>query len=210
LLTLGINIIEFSFNRFLHSSSNVSLRGWSSYRVASRVIPLTYPLVHLAYSHVPVFYEILLPRRTCSLENGIYNIFLGIWHLITYGTGPPLLMLIFSLLTIRHVRHRRVIPVTNQLNTGDGNSARDRHLFRMVFVQCLVVGLTTSSYAMSQWYMTLTAYEVKTNLQLARDNLLANLVGSISTAGHSTTFFVFTLTSKMFREQLRGCFRRRR
>jgi hypothetical protein len=72
----------------------------------------------------------------------------------------------------------------------------------MVLVQCLIVGSTTTAYAAGQWYSTLTSNQVKDSLQLAKDNLLSNLVGAISTMGHSTTFFVFTLTSQMFRQQL--------
>jgi len=170
--------------------------------VASRAIVLTFILVNLAYVHVAIFYEIILPRRSCSVENSSYAIFLGIWHLFTYGTGPPLLMLVFSLLTIRHVRHRRIIPVINQINQTSRNSSTDRNLIRMVLFQCLVVGLTTSSYAGLQWYTSLTSNQVKNSLQVAKDNLSANLVGSISAAGHSATFFVYTLASKMFRQQL--------
>jgi hypothetical protein len=72
----------------------------------------------------------------------------------------------------------------------------------MVLVQCLVVGFTTTIYAVVQWYITLTANQVKSNLQLARENLVTHLVGSNSAIGHSTTFLVFTLTSKLFRQQL--------
>ena len=76
----------------------------------------------------------------------------------------------------------------------------------MALAQCLIVGLTTTAYAADQLYTTLTANQVKSSLQLAKDNLLANLVGSISGLGNSTTFLVFTITSKLFRQQL---FRRR-
>ncbi|CAF0839170.1 unnamed protein product [Adineta steineri] len=189
-------------DRFLHSSSNVNFRGWSSYKVASRVIPLTFLLAHLAYLHVAVFYEILLPRRTCSILSSSYAMFLGIWHLLTYGTGAPLLMLFFSLLTIQHIRHRQIVPVNSQINEAIRKSNKDRSLVRMALFQCLIVGLTTTAYAAFQWYSTLTSNQVKSNLQLTKDNLAANIVGSISAAGHSTTFFIFTLTSRMFRKQL--------
>ncbi|UJR11481.1 hypothetical protein I4U23_015660 [Adineta vaga] len=196
-------------DRFLHSSSNANVRGWSSYKVAFRAIPLTFVFVHLAYLHVPFFYEILLPRRTCAVGNNVYGIFLGIWHLITYGTGPPLLMLAFSLLTIRHIRKRRVKPTTNQASQANQSSRNDRNLLRMVFIQCLVVGSTTTAYAIMQLYTTLTVNQSKTSLQLARDGLFGALVGVISATGHNATFFVFTLTSKMFREQLFSQCRRR-
>lgn len=188
--------------RFLHSSSNANVRKWSSSKVALRAILLTFLSVHLTYSHVAVFYEILQSRRTCSIENNIYSIFLGIWHLISYGTGAPLLMLTLSLLTIRRVHRRPIVPKALATNRLNHHSSKDRSLLRMVLVQCLVIGFTTSVYAAGQWYTTLTASQVKSNVQLARDNLLSNFVGSLSLFGHSTTFFVFTLTSQLFRRQL--------
>ena len=194
---------------FLHSSSSATVRGWSSFKIASRVIPLTFLLGHLAYAHVPIFHDIRLPRQTCGIENNSYGIFLGIWHLLTYGTGPPLLMLIFSLLTIQHIHHRRIVPVLNQPRQEGRNSNKDRNFIRMVFVQCAFVGLGTTAYAIGQWYTTLTSNQVRDNLQIAKDNLFFHLVGSISAAGHSTTFFLFTLVSPMFRQQL-ICRRRRR
>ncbi|UJR16773.1 hypothetical protein I4U23_003673 [Adineta vaga] len=191
-------------DRFLHSSSNINMRRWSSYKVAYRVIPITFILVHLAYFHVLIFYDILLPQRSCSIENVAYNIFLGIWHLVTYGSGPPLLMLLFSIFTIRHIRHRAVMPITirNSSSQGHRRSNKSRNLIRMTFVQCLVVGSTITVYAISQWYISLTSHQTKTNLQIARENLFFVLSGIIAGVGHNITFFIFTLTSRLFREQL--------
>lgn len=72
----------------------------------------------------------------------------------------------------------------------------------MVFVQYLFVGITTTSYAATHSYNTSTANLYKDHLQLAIDFLFTIIFGSISAIGHSTTFFVFTLTSKMFRKHL--------
>ncbi|CAF0815611.1 unnamed protein product [Adineta ricciae] len=189
--------------RFLHSSSNANVRRWSSYKVARLVIPLTFLVVQLAYAHVLVFYEILTsPQRTCSIGNKAYNIFLGIWHVITYGTGPALLMLIFSLLTIRHVRQRRVIPTASHSIEENQRSSGDNHLLRMALAQCGFIAIATTIYAVGQWYTTLTAEQSKSSLQVAIDNLFYFWTGTISGFGHATTFFIFTLSSKFFREQL--------
>ena len=71
----------------------------------------------------------------------------------------------------------------------------------MISFQCLLVGLTTTAYAVGQWYTTVTSNQARNNLQLAKDNLFFHLVGSISAAGHNATFFIFTLTSQTYRRQ---------
>ncbi|CAF3945782.1 unnamed protein product [Rotaria sordida] len=189
------------FDRFLHSSSNVNLRQLSSFKVASRTILLTFILINIVYSHVLVFYKINL-TSSCTSESSFYGTFLGIWHLLAYGIGPPLLMFLFSILTLQHVHRRRIMPVTIQSNRANRDANKDRHLLRMVFIQCLFVGLTTTAYACIQLYTSLTAYQIKDRLQLTKDNLFIIIFGSISATGHSTTFFVFVLTSKFFRQQL--------
>jgi hypothetical protein len=163
----------------------------------------------MAYLHVAIFYQIQSTPPVCTSENGFYEIFIGIWHLIAYGIGPSLLMFIFSLPTIQHARHRRVMPVTTRLNQTNKNSNKDRHLLRMLFAQCLFISSTTMAYAIGQLYTSLTSSQSEDSLRLAINNLIIVLVGNISATGHSTTFFVFTLASKMFRQQLL-CQRRQR
>jgi hypothetical protein len=79
----------------------------------------------------------------------------------------------------------------------------------MVLIQCLIVGSTTTAYSITQWYTTLTSNQVKNSLQLTIENLFTNLVGIISATAVAATFFIFTLASRMFRQQLL-CQRRQR
>ena len=127
--------------------------------------------------------------------------FLGIWQLATYGLAPPLVMLILCLLTIRHTNQRRVIPITNQINQ---NIRKDRNLFHTAFIQCIFVSTATMTYAAYQLYISLTIYQIKDMLQLSKDNLFSITAGCISAMGHTTTFFAFTLTSRLFRQHLFG------
>ena len=138
----------------------------------------------------------------CAGQPGFYRIFLGFWHVFAYGSGPPFLMFLFSFFTIRHVKNRRIVPSTIVSNQDERNSHKDKNLLRMALVQCLCIGLTTSFFSIIQLYISITTGQVKNNLQLAKDNLLVILAGLISTGGHSATFYLFTATSKMFREHL--------
>jgi hypothetical protein len=151
---------------------------------------------------MPIFYTINPTPPICAGQPGFYRIFLGFWHVITYGSGPPFFMFIFSFFTIRHVKNRRIVPSTNPSNQDERNSSKNRSLIRMALVQCLCIGLTTSFFSVSQLYISITTGQVKDNLRLAKDNLFVILGGLISTGGHSSTFYLYTATSKMFRQHL--------
>jgi hypothetical protein len=171
-------------------------------KIAARIIPITILIVFIAYIHVPVFYTINKIPPICAGLPGFYRIFLGFWHVIAYGSGPPFLMFIFSFLTIRNIKHRNILPATIQTTQDRTNSTKDKNLLRMALVQCLCIGLTTSLFSFSQLYVSLKTDRVKDNLELAKENLIMVLGGLISTGGHSATFYLFTVTSKMFRQHL--------
>jgi hypothetical protein len=69
-------------------------------------------------------------------------------------------------------------------------------------VQCLFVGLMTSAYSSYQLYTSSTEHQVKDRLQLTKDAFFTLIFGTISAIGHTATFFVFTITSRMFRQQV--------
>jgi hypothetical protein len=177
----------------------------SSFKVAFRAIPIMILLVLVAYTHVPIFYKINNVPPICAGQSGVYRIFLGIWHIVAYGSGPPFCMFLFSFFTIRRIRQRRiVVPTSTPLDQDGRNSIanKDKNLLRMALVQCLSIGLTTSSFSISQLYVSLTANQVTDNFQIAKENLILVLGGLISTFGHSATFYLYTITSKMFRQHL--------
>jgi hypothetical protein len=187
--------------RFLYSSANDNLRKLSSFKTAYRANPVTFVLVHVTYLHILIRYTIT-PNLFCQSQSTPYGAVLGIGHVFAYGIGPPSLMLLFFLLTIRNVRRQRIRPSIPYSNQTTENSRKDKHLVPMAFVQCLLVGLTTTSYAATQLYITSISNQVKSRLQIAVDTLFTLIFGSISAIGHSTTFFVFTLSSKMFCQHL--------
>jgi hypothetical protein len=165
------------------------------------MIPSTFLLLHVTYSHVLIFYKIN-SKSSCTSESNLYGTCIGVWHLLVYGIGPPVLMFLFSLITVQRVRHRRIMPVTTQSNEVNRNTNKDTNLLRMVFVQSIFVGFITTLYAATQLYTQATSNSVKDNLQLAKENLVTAFFGTFSVIGHSATFFVFTLASKMFRQEL--------
>lgn len=186
--------------RFLPSSPNPKFRRFSSLKIASHAILTTCIRVSIGYSHVLMVYSINSNLSWRSRSN-TYGTFLGIWHLLFYGMDPPSLMLRFSLLTIRHVRNLRKMPAVAKSNSTN-ISSKDNHLLRMAFIQCLVVGFTTSIYSGFQLYSSSTINERKEHFELNNDSFFTLIFGTVSAIGHTATFFVFTVTSKLFRQQI--------
>lgn len=141
----------------------------------------------------------------CAGQPGVYRLFLGAWHIIAYGSGPPLFMFLFSFLTIRRIRNRRIV-IANTIHAHQDrrniNNVKDRNLLRMALVQCICIGFTTSCFSFCQLYISITTYQVKDSFQIAKENLIQVLGGVISTIGHSSTFYLYTITSQMFRQHL--------
>ena len=206
-----------SISRFLCSSQSANLRGWSSLAVANRAIPLTSLSILVAYFHVPLYHAINIQQRLCFPIPGVYQTFFGIWNLIVFSVGPPTLMLLFGLFTIRHIRQSvsRIAPMNAQTSTQatalpKHRKRTDRQLIRMLLVQCVVFTVTASPTSVQYIYTSIRANMIVDNLQRAKDNLFYNIAGFVSWTGPCTSFYLFTLSSKLFRHELVRLFTRGR
>ncbi|UJR06894.1 hypothetical protein I4U23_011183 [Adineta vaga] len=152
-------------DRFWCSSSSVKIRGWSSVRIANRII------------------------------------------LIATLFGPPIFMFIFGLLTLTHMNRLKQIRVrtfnkhqTENLHDRNQNMIfrnTNRHAMRMLLVQCLVIIIMGGPFM-----------PLHDALKIAKDNLLTNVVGYLSVTGSCLSFYLFTLSSSLFRRELIHLFKR--
>ncbi len=115
-------------------------------------------------------------------------------------------MLIFGLLTIRliHQGKMRVAVSTNfQLN----QKKIDRQLIQMLILQSFVFGSTTTSFSIINLYDSITSsLIVKNNLQKAQDTYLEFVASWVAIAGPCLSFYLFTLSSNLFRRELINLF----
>ncbi|CAF4104502.1 unnamed protein product [Adineta steineri] len=133
--------------------------------------------------------------------------------------GPSVIMLIFGSLTIRHVQHSVGRVNASHIATKSENASAapiqeklqrqktaDRQLIRMMIAQCAYFAVLTTPISGSYMYISLTINTVLDDLQFAQVNLFTNIAGLLSTTGACTSFFVFTLSSKLFRHELKHLF----
>ncbi|CAF1299477.1 unnamed protein product [Adineta steineri] len=197
-------------DRYLCSSRSINMRAWSSVRVANRVIPLIILIILVAYSHVPVFFEIdIIPATQKPIcyppgPPGTYRIVLSYFNLIFLGLSPSLAMLMFGLLTLRNVeraKRLRVVPTTETINIT--NRTTNTHMLRMLLVQVLVYCITGLTFSVALIITAINASAPKNAFQVAQENMINAAVGMLSTVGPCLSFYLFTLSSGLFRKELK-------
>lgn len=193
----------FVYCRFLCSSSSATLRRWSNIRVSSIAIFLVVLFIALAYLHIPITYVIRVPQKVCSGPSDVYQTFLSLWNLIIWSWLPTAGMIIFGLLTVRNIHQgkRRILPQNVEDQRQQSQKKTDAQLVRMMLFQSLLFGLTTMSSSLVNLYASLVG--------LSADNLLSNIFASISLTGPCMSFYLFTLSSQLFRRELMSLFHRR-
>ncbi|CAF1354439.1 unnamed protein product [Adineta steineri] len=205
-----------SIDRFLCSSRSASLRAWSNIRVASWTNSIMTIMIGLTYIYVPILYELKAGHLRCPANQGSFAFFQGIWNLVVFSLGPPCIMFCFGSLTIHNIRQagKRVIPRNNQINDQtkqpqlqlQNQKKTDRQLIQMMIVQCVYFSITSSLISINYIYMSVRPSLVLDALQVAKDDLFAQMVGTISITGACTSFYLFTLSSQLFRDELMKLF----
>jgi magnesium-transporting ATPase (P-type) len=193
-------IVLACFDRKMSSSENVHRRAFARFTVSRWMIFGTTIIGLLFYAHVLVYYEIG-PDGNCDARAGAYRLFNDSVYLVGYSLVPPLLMLIFGIWTIGNTRRlRRIAPKVSRRITPLNN--RDRALMLMLFLQVILITVTALPHAIQKLYSTLTLDTPKDDFVKAADNVFIVVVRAISFFNHSCTFYILTLSGKMFREEL--------
>jgi hypothetical protein len=200
-------------DRYLCSSASANKRAWSSIRVARRAIPLTILIGFIAYIHVPIFFKIdIIPATQEPIcyppgPPGTYRIVLSYYNLLVLGLFPSFSMLIFGMLTLRNIERSKrllVVPSTNLENpTQQTNRKTNRHMLRMLLLQVLVYCVTGLTFSVALIYTAIGASQPKNVFQVAQENMINAVVGMLSTLGPCSSFYLFTLSSGLFRKELK-------
>ena len=206
-----------SLDRFLHSSTSVSIRRFSSLKTARMAVGIITITISLLYSHMIIFYVIddtsdSLGNITssCNSQKGIYRTFITVWHMIFYSLCPSFLMFFFGILTVKNIRRRRgqVLPTA-----GEGNRMGRRtnvQLLRMLTAQVLIIMVSILPFTIDRLYIVFTGNLTKSPLRLAQENLAFGIAIAVTYFAHTSTFYLYTLTGDAFRKELfkiiRPCF----
>jgi hypothetical protein len=119
-------------------------------------------------------------------------------------------MLVFGLLTVRNINNsKRVAPrLSTVLQNGKSSTGRpaDKQVLRMLLVQVSVYSIIALIYSVTNIIIVAVTTPADNISQVARTNLILSIVGIISSAGPSLSFYFFTLSSGLFRKELKKLF----
>jgi len=193
-ITLSTWFILFAcFDRFLSSSANVNFRLWSSLHRAKRIIVIS-SIIGFIFPYIQAFYCFSINQNnTCTYITNICKLSCDITLLLCNSCVPPILMVIISILTIQNVRSLQRINIRRR---------RDVQLSRILLIQVIVLVFFTTPITAQKIYSSATMFRTKSELTTAIDSLINQIATEISYIISSTTFYIYSLTSKKFRKEV--------
>ncbi len=186
------------FDRYCSSSTSVRRRSWSNKNLAKRLIIGAIILACILYSHMAIFFELRTSGTivSCYTRPGAYDLFYRIFYLIIYCICSSVCMGLLCILTLKNIRQqaRRIIPT---LATGNNNLRRiDRQMVRMLFSQVLTQLFCVLPFAV----LSIIALFVNTTSTIS--NFFSQIFILPLFLSYTTSFYVFTLSSHVYREEL--------
>jgi len=121
-------------------------------------------------------------------------------------------MVVFGLLTIRHIQQsaRRIASQNNKNRRQKRTKFIDRQLIQIILIQSILFGLTSAAGAIGGMYNVLDDNSRKNPLELAKQSLVGNVLSFVGLLGPCLSFYLCTLSSRLFRCELLNLFRLRR
>ncbi|CAF4334770.1 unnamed protein product, partial [Adineta steineri] len=157
-----------AIDRYLMSKSGQ--HRFSSYRVALKMILLTFFFWMIMCVHLIIYFDIQISstgtNRICMNSPGSYSIFLSFYSLLINGLSMPLLMTIFGLLTLRNTQQHR-----NQIHNTMTLILRRRKkqewlILRMLLIQIIVNVILSLPVTIYLFYAGLTQYYKKSMFRI--------------------------------------------
>jgi hypothetical protein len=193
-------IVLACFDRKMSSSPDVHRRAFARLTMSRTMIISTTVIGLLFYAHILVFYEIT-PQGNCDAREGFYRLFNDGIYLIGYSIVPPFFMLFFGVWTINNTRRlRRIAPRFGRRISSLNH--RDHALMLMLFLQVLLITLTAVPHAVQKLYSSITIDMPKSQSSKTAENIFVIVVRTISFFNHSCTFYILTLSGRLFRQEL--------
>ncbi|CAF1371525.1 unnamed protein product [Adineta ricciae] len=185
-------------DRYASSASTVRIRSFSQVKNARRAVVLIAILVILIYFQMNFCFDGNVQSANCYPATPFCNTWNDFNLLVTFSLFPPILMLILGWMTIRNVR------VGQHLRRE--SNFKDRQLTAMLFIQVICTGILTLPISVQKIYSEMTLHQSKTVVAQQIESFFATFVVLLALLNTSTSFYLFTLTGKVFRKELKQLF----
>jgi hypothetical protein len=193
-----------SIDRCLSTSTNTRLRSFSQLKVAYRMTYVPIILYTLTTSH-QLFYFIV---PECVPLPGTYSLFLSLYSILWTSLIPQSAILIFGFMTYHNIRKSRqhlVLAIIQLVNQRRNRTDSQMITITLVQVLCssILLNIRTAYYS----YNRLTIGITKDEYRQAVEALFLQISNYIFFINFSKSFFVNTLSSKLFRKVFKDRYR---
>ena len=193
------------FDRHACVSTNARLRNFSQVGVVYRTIAMIMIIWLLLPVHILIFYEVISGR--CGANNISVALYHGIYTIITGNLLPVLAMLGCAIFIRRNLilrrERRRQLQTDEKNNNEHAQRTRDRQVFAMLLLQAIVYFITQTPWMIFLFYNAATIYvSNKSADRLAIERFVSAMCNTILYIFPSSSFFLYILASRTFREGL--------
>ncbi|UJR34295.1 hypothetical protein I4U23_021699 [Adineta vaga] len=224
-----------AIDRFLITSTRVSLRQLSSFKTAKWIILISCTSWAIFYIHTIFGYENTRGGTSCGRQAGFYSTFTTICTISIDAILPIVIMTTFTLLMLKHVhamqlrqakavlfrKRNLIIPITNinsiqnSRNQEENNHRRieqqkENQLNRFSLIQIFIYIIFNLPNAVYVVYMLVATNDKKTADQIAIESFVSSFVSIMTFIYCTLNFYIYTLSSRTYRRKtkqiLRQCF----
>ncbi|CAF1230547.1 unnamed protein product [Adineta ricciae] len=204
-----------TIDRTFITSSNIRIRKLTTRRMMITISIAMCLFWTLAHTHALLFTEIhqIEPDYfVCTCQQGTYIIFITCYVVIINGVLPPILMTIFSCLTVRNIhrlrrmqRSSRISSNTRTITVGKSYSlqSKDHQFIRMLFVEILVYLICKSPLTVLFIYLQITNHDDKTTEQGLVELLTLQIIFFVYYIENSIGCYMNIIVSKTFRTEFK-------
>lgn len=202
-------LILASIDRTLITSSQVRTRQWSNQKfIVQCIIGITlfWTLFHIHALFYTNIIQFGLNDFLCYFNPGLYTVLTSYYSLIVNGLIPPVLLSIFSLLTIRNMHRSRFRLST--LNTNV-NYRQNQQLVRMLLAEILISIVFDFVHPSFLLYKQINQYDLEDFQLLIIEQFLISISTFVLHIPYCLSFYTNLIVSKTFREEVKTLFRNR-
>jgi hypothetical protein len=189
-------------DRLCTSSTNARLRKIATLRIASILILAMTVVICLVYSYILFSVKLLVIASSpyCTMTDPVYNRLLSISIICIFCVMPPILMGLLGTLTFTSLRGQknRIMPV-NQVRQRQ----RDNRLLKMLFIYVASNMLCVAPFSITYFITINYSGDVTTTV-----SSLIELFRILVFLAYATSFYMYTLSTPFYRDELLSLFRR--
>ncbi|CAF0895540.1 unnamed protein product [Adineta ricciae] len=190
-LILRYVVVLACIDRFATTQANIRVRSLSSIRMAVGSTIVMIVLCFLIAMHLPILMNIR--NGVCGMI-GLYKVIYSFYQITVVGILPPILMIIFSVLTIRNLWRRHASRLRAR--------RRDRYLMRMLIAEVTVNIVTSIPYSANLIYGAVAYSSAgKSTKQIEIETFLTFFTQFLIYIISVAPFYLFLCASKPFQRE---------